>query len=150
MTNYEIKWDGDVTRVRPAREEMAKQNVNALFGVNGVSTPSKNLSLLVTALRPGAKTAAHYHIDSESGLYMRNGSLHFFWGAELENEVILEEGDFLYVPPFCPHVTFNRSRTVDAATVTARNDPHEQERVFLLPELEGRVDASVNYLKEDL
>lgn len=146
MSDMRVQWDGDVTLVRPEAEQRAKQEVNALFGVNGVSTPSKHLSLLVTALRPGAGTAAHYHIDHESGLYMRNGSLHFFWGAELENELILTEGDFLYIPPFCPHVTFNRSRTVDAASVTARTDAHEQERVFLLPALDGRRDSAVSYL----
>lgn len=81
---HQVTWEGHVTRVRPEKEVRAKQDVHALFGVNGVSTPSKHLSLLVTALRPGEKSNAHYHLEHESALYGIKGSVHFFWGAELE------------------------------------------------------------------
>jgi uncharacterized RmlC-like cupin family protein len=144
--DFKVDWDGDVTLVRPEQEELAKQHVNALFGVNGITTPSKHLSLIVTSLRPGQKSAAHYHIDHESALYGISGSMHFFWGNDLEHEVIAGEGDFLYVPPFCPHVTYNRSRTVTASFATARTDALEQERVFLLPELDDRVADRVSYV----
>lgn len=145
--NLKVSWDGDVTKVRPENEVRAKQDVNALFGVNGVTTPSKHLSMLVTALRPGEKSNAHYHVEHESALYGISGSVHFFWGAELEHDLVLGVGDFLYIPPFCPHVSYNRSHSEDAAFVTARTDAFEQERVVVLPELDDdRCKARVDYL----
>jgi uncharacterized RmlC-like cupin family protein len=140
-------WEGDVTRVRPEKEVRAKQDVQALFGVNGVTTPSKHLSLLVTSLRPGEKSNAHYHLEHESALYGIKGSVHFFWGGELEHDMVLGEGDFCYIPPFCPHVSYNRSHTIDAAFVTARTDAFEQERVVVLPELDDdRCKSRVSYV----
>jgi uncharacterized RmlC-like cupin family protein len=146
MNDIDVEWEGDVTYVRPPVEEVGKQAVNAYFGINGVSTPSKGLSLMVTALRPGGVTKAHYHIDSETGLFMQTGSMHFFWGKDLEHDKILEPGDFLYIPPNCPHISYNRSHTVDAASVTARTDALEQEQVYLLPHLDGHRDDAVSYI----
>ncbi|WP_406629757.1 cupin domain-containing protein [Amycolatopsis sp. WGS_07] len=144
---FTVEWDGDVTLVHPEREQRAKQDVNALFGVNGVTTPSKHLSLLVTSLRPGEKSNVHYHVEHESALYGIRGSVHFFWGKELEHDLVVGVGDFLYIPPFCPHVSYNRSLVEDAAFVTARTDAFEQERVVTLPELEDdRCKPRVSYV----
>lgn len=144
---FEVEWEGDVTVVRPEKTERAKQQVDALFGINGVSTPSKHLSLLVTSLRPGKASTVHYHVDHESALYGITGSVHMFWGKELEHDVILSAGDFCYIPPFCPHVTYNRSHTEVAAFVTARTDALEQERVIPVPELDDdRCADRVDYI----
>ena len=148
--DYKVEWDGDVTLVRPKDEVHGKQDIYGLFGVTGASTPSKHLCLLVTSIRPGQKTNAHYHIDHETALYGIKGSAHFFWGAELEHDVIIGVGDFLYIPPFCPHVSYNRSHTEDASFATARTDANEQERVFVLPELDDdRCAPRVSYLESN-
>ncbi|OZM75431.1 cupin domain-containing protein [Pseudonocardia sp. MH-G8] len=145
--DLKVDWDGDVTRVHPEKSQRAKQDVNALFGVNGVTTPSKHLSLLVTYLKPGEKSNAHYHLEHESALFGIGGSVHFFWGRELEHDLVVGKGDFLYIPPFCPHVSYNRSHTVDASFVTARTDAYEQERVVVLPDLDDdRCKPRVSYI----
>jgi uncharacterized RmlC-like cupin family protein len=136
-----------VTRVRPTESTHIKQDIQGLLGVNGVTTPSKHLSLLVTRVGPGEASNAHYHVDHESALYCIEGSMQMFWGAELEHDTILNEGDFLFIPPHCPHKTFNRSRTENVAAVTARDDPFEQEQVVPTPELEdGRCEARISYI----
>jgi len=145
--DFRVKWEGDVALVRPTTTQRAKQDVDALFGVNGVSTASQHLSMLVTSIAPGEKSNVHYHLDHESALYGIGGSVHMFWGAELEHDMILGEGDFCYIPPFCPHVSYNRSHTTVASFVTARTDALEQERVVPLPELDDdRCLARVTYL----
>jgi hypothetical protein len=35
--DLEIEWDGDVTRVHPTESQRAKQDMDALFGVNGAT-----------------------------------------------------------------------------------------------------------------
>lgn len=47
-------------------------------------------------------------------------------------------GDLIYIPADMPHLPFNPG-TAPARAVIARTDPHEQESVVLLPELEGLV-----------
>jgi uncharacterized RmlC-like cupin family protein len=143
----QVEWVGDVTIVHSGSTERAKQDIDAIFGVNEISTGSKHLSMLVTMFGPGEFSNAHYHIDHESALYGITGSVHMFWGAELEHDLILSQGDFLYIPAFCPHKSFNRSHTVDARFVTARTDALEQERVVVVPEIDdGRCDARVDYV----
>jgi uncharacterized RmlC-like cupin family protein len=50
----------------------------------------------------------------------------------------VEAGDLLYIPADMPHLPFNPGPT-PARAVIARTDPHEQESVVLLPELEHLV-----------
>jgi uncharacterized RmlC-like cupin family protein len=47
-------------------------------------------------------------------------------------------GDLLYIPADMPHLPFNPGPGT-ATAVISRTDPHEQESVILLPELEGLV-----------
>lgn len=135
-----------VTRVRVDQEELAKQEVHALFGVTAESTPSQHLSLMLTSIPPASKTKVHHHIDHESALYTITGTVHFYWGENLENLTILEPGDFCYIPPFTAHVSYNPSRSITASFATARTDAREQERVQLLPELEGLRDDQIEYV----
>ncbi len=47
-------------------------------------------------------------------------------------------GDLIYIPADMPHLPLNLSDR-PATAVIARTDPHEQESVVLLPELEHLV-----------
>ena len=47
----------------------------------------------------------------------------------LENEVISEAGEFLFVPAGVPHEAVNLSATEAARAVVARNHPAEQDQV---------------------
>jgi uncharacterized RmlC-like cupin family protein len=140
-------WKKEVTVVSPRTVERAKQDLDAYFGVNEVSTGSRGISMLVTMLGPGKCSNAHHHIDSETAIYGVSGSIRMFYGDKLENSVVVGQGDFVYIPPFCPHKSYNRSHQNDAIFVTARNDPLEQERVVVTPEVDdGTCDSRVDYV----
>ena len=51
------------------------------------------------------------------------------WGAKLENEVVSEAGEFLFIPAGVPHEAVNLSTTEAARAVVARNHPAEQDQV---------------------
>lgn len=51
------------------------------------------------------------------------------WGAKLENELISEAGEFLFIPAGVPHEAINLSTTEAARAVVARNHPAEQDQV---------------------
>jgi len=67
----------------------------------------------------------HYHADCESAVYMLSGALRVKWGDHLENEVLLEPRDLVYVPPRETHVLENVSDTEPAEYVVARDSPLE-------------------------
>ena len=61
-----------------------------------------------------------------------------YWGERLEHVMDTKAGDMIYIPADVPHLPFNDGDT-PAVAVIARTDPHEQESVVLLPELEALV-----------
>ena len=73
----------------------------------------------------GARSRAHYHADCESALYMLEGSIEIRWGEHLEQSLVVEPGDLLYVPPRETHIVVNRSDTEPADYVVARDSPTE-------------------------
>jgi len=51
------------------------------------------------------------------------------YGKKLENSVICEAGDFVYIKADVPHQPINLSATEPAMALVARNDANEQEHV---------------------
>ena len=73
----------------------------------------------------GARSRPHYHANCESALYMLSGSIEIRWGEHLEQSLVVEPGDLLYVPPRETHIVVNRSDTEPADYVVARDSPTE-------------------------
>jgi uncharacterized RmlC-like cupin family protein len=79
----------------------------------------------VFRLPAGARSRPHFHANCESACYMLSGRMRIRWGEHLEDEVVLEPGDMLWVPPRETHVLENLSDTDDAEYVVARDSPTE-------------------------
>jgi uncharacterized RmlC-like cupin family protein len=73
----------------------------------------------------GASSRPHYHENCESAVFMLSGQLRVKWGDHLEQELTLERGDLVYVPPRETHVLENVSDSQAAEYVVARDSPHE-------------------------
>jgi uncharacterized RmlC-like cupin family protein len=73
----------------------------------------------------GAQSRPHYHENCESALYMLSGSIEIRWGDHLEDTLIVEPGDMLYVPPRETHILQNLSDAEPAEYVVARDSPTE-------------------------
>jgi uncharacterized RmlC-like cupin family protein len=56
---------------------------------------------------------------------MLSGALRVKWGDHLEQELMLEPRDLVYVPPRETHVLVNASNTEPAEYVVARDSPLE-------------------------
>jgi len=119
-----------VLAVRPDREVMTRQRLPYFVGISGATVGSQGLSMHIAVIPPGAKAEPHVHVGYETGIYVLEGKVLTRWGTKLENEVVSEVGDFLFVPPGVPHEAENMSSTTPARAVIARNDPAEQDRVI--------------------
>jgi uncharacterized RmlC-like cupin family protein len=76
-------------------------------------------------VQPGARTAAHYHGELETVLYIVRGRARFRWGENLEFVDEAGPGDFIYVPPFVPHQEMNAKsdEPVEAVVVRSGQEP---------------------------
>jgi uncharacterized RmlC-like cupin family protein len=82
---------------------------------------------------PGASARPHLHENHETAILMLDGRARMRYGDGLAEELEVQAGDFLYIPPGMPHQPFNAGDE-PARAVIARTDPNEQESVVLLDE----------------
>lgn len=122
-----------VQGLRPTVEVMSRQQLPYFVGISGQTVGAQGLSMHVVVIPPGARAAPHVHIGYETGIYVLQGRVLTRWGAALENEIVSEAGDFLFVPPGIPHEAINLSDKEPARAIVARNDPAEQDKVAPYP-----------------
>jgi uncharacterized RmlC-like cupin family protein len=118
-----------VQGLRPDCEVMTRQRLPYFVGISGQTVNASGLSMHLIVIPPGGRAEPHIHVGYETGIYVLEGTVCTRWGPELENEVVSQAGDFLFVPPGVPHEAINLSTTEPARAVVARNHPAEQDLV---------------------
>lgn len=68
----------------------------------------------------GEHSDPHHHGEAETGGYVLRGRGYIRFGARYEEILYIEEGDFVYVPPFVPHIEGNASRSAELVWLTTR------------------------------
>jgi uncharacterized RmlC-like cupin family protein len=112
--------------VKPSAEERATpRGVAGGSEISQATTGATNIFMGRFRVPPGAQSRPHYHENCESALYMLSGSIEIRWGDHLQDALVVEPGDLLYVPPRETHIVVNRSRTEPAEYVVARDSPTE-------------------------
>jgi uncharacterized RmlC-like cupin family protein len=74
-----------------------------------------------THVAPRATSGPHHHGHSETGIYVVSGTPAFVFvedGSEVR--IRTRPGDFVYVPPYVPHVESNEHSDEEAVVVIAR------------------------------
>jgi len=118
-----------VQGLRPDTEVMTRQQLPYFVGISAQTVGAQGLSMHLVVIPPGGRAEPHVHIGYETGIYVLEGRVLTRWGAALENEIVSEAGEFLFIPPGVPHEAINLSSSEAARAVVARNDPAEQDRV---------------------
>lgn len=119
----------EVQAIRPDREVLTRQSLPYFIGISAQTVGASGLSMHLVTIPPGAKSEPHYHVGYETGIYVLAGKVLTRWGTKLENEVISETGEFLFIPAGIPHQAVNLSASEAARAVVARNHPAEQDQV---------------------
>ena len=119
----------EVKAIRPDREVLTRQRLPYFIGISAQTVGASGLSMHLVTIPPGARSEPHYHVGYETGIYVLEGKVMTRWGTKLENEVISEAGEFLYIPAGVPHHVVNLSSSEAARAVVARNHPAEQDQV---------------------
>ncbi len=130
--NLDLK--GRVVTVRPEESIATKQNLPYFVGISQGTVGAKGLSMNMVVIPPGGSPKAHYHKDFETAIYLLKGRVETWFGKNLKESMINEEGDFVYIPPGVPHKPINLSETETALAIVSRNDPNEHENVIAYEE----------------
>ncbi|MBI1417283.1 MAG: cupin domain-containing protein [Limimaricola sp.] len=125
-------------KLNPAGTYAGKQGFTYVEGISAERVGSTGICMHMLTIPPGGRAKAHKHATHETAIYAISGSTVMYWGERLENRMQLDPGEMLYIPADMPHLPFNPF-DAPATAVIARTDPHEQESVVLLPELEHLV-----------
>jgi uncharacterized RmlC-like cupin family protein len=126
--------------VRPSQTYDGKQGLSYFEGIAAETVGSSGICMHLLTMPPGARAKAHLHENHETAIYVLSGEVDTWFGAELEQHVVVKAGDLFYIPAGVPHLPANLSDQ-PATAVIARTDPNEQESVVLLPHLDQRVPA---------
>ena len=127
-------------KIQPGGTYSGKQGFDYFEGISRETTGAHAICMHLLTIPPGGRAKAHKHATHETAIYVLAGTTVMYWGAQLENRMEVNAGDMVYIPADTPHLPFNPG-TTPAQAVIARTDPHEQESVILLPDLEALVPA---------
>lgn len=111
--------------VKPGPDREVPRGVVGGAEISQTTAGAHNIYMARFRVPPGARSRPHYHENCESAVYMLAGALRVRWGDRLQDELALEPGDMVYVPPRETHVLENLSDTEPADYVVARDSPLE-------------------------
>ena len=122
--------------VQSGESYVGKQAFTYFAGISAENTGAQAICMHLLHVPPGGRAKAHFHESHETTLYVLAGRAGMWWGEELEEHMVCEPGDFIYIPAGVPHLPYNLSETEPCSAVVARTDPKEQESVVLRPDLD--------------
>ncbi|WP_432489415.1 cupin domain-containing protein [Kineococcus sp. SYSU DK018] len=125
---------------RAGQEHRGTGQSGGAVRVSGVSvqhTPATRIWFGKVSNEPGYRSLPHHHGEAETGGYVLTGRARIYFGEEFRDFVDMEAGDFVFVPPFVPHVEANMSTTEELVWLTARTP---ENIVVNLPDVD---DASL-------
>jgi uncharacterized RmlC-like cupin family protein len=121
---------------RKAQEHTGTSQSGGLAFVTGVGpqhTPATKLWFGKASNQPGFRSLPHHHGEAETGAYVLSGRARIFFGKDYQEYFDLSEGDFMFVPPFLPHLECNMSTTEDLWWIACRSP---ENIVVNLPDIE--------------
>lgn len=133
QTQYQLEGDnsqyagpnGQVVPVvtRAGEEDQNTGQSGGAVRVSGVSiqhTPATKIWFGQVSNVPGYRSFPHHHAEAETGGYVLSGRGRIYFGENYSEYIDMTAGDWVFVPPFMPHVEANMSVTEDLVWLTAR------------------------------
>ena len=113
------------------------EGATRISGVSIQHTPATKLWFGKVHNLAGYRSVPHHHGEAETGGYVLSGRARIYFGEKFEDYVDLETGDWVFVPPFMPHIEGNASKTEELVWMTTRTPDnivvnlHDQDVVDL-------------------
>jgi uncharacterized RmlC-like cupin family protein len=133
QTEYAIEGDnslyaGPDGKVVPVVTRAGQEDTNTaqsgdairISGVSAQHTPATKIWFGQVSNTPGYRSLPHHHGEAETGGYVLRGHGRIYYGANYSEYQDMKAGDWVFVPPFMPHVEANMSVTEDLVWLTTR------------------------------
>lgn len=142
---FDIMRNTDIFRVNRASELQAAPgqalNARRISGVSKENSAADRLWFGKVHTGPGEVSDPHHHGEAQTGGYVFKGRGFIRYGEGYSQIVYLEEGDFVFVPPFMPHIEGNASRTEELVWMTTRTP----DNIVVNLEDQDIVDLEIDY-----
>lgn len=105
------------------REDKSTAQSGDCVRVSGVSpqhTPATRIWYGEVSNEPGFRSPPHHHGEAETGGRVIKGHGRIYFGENYAQYVDMKEGDWVFVPPYMPHVEANMSVTDELIWMTCR------------------------------
>src|SRR3954464_15823595 len=92
---------------RKSQEHTGTSQSGGLRLVTGVGpqhTPATRLWFGKASNPPGFRSLPPHHGEAETGAYLLSGRARIYFGKDFREFVEMSAGDFMFVPPFLPHL----------------------------------------------
>lgn len=121
---FDINKNVDIFKVNRAADLKGDtgqtHNAQRISGVSKENSAASKIWFGKVYTGPGEVSGAHHHGEAQTGGYIFKGRGYIRYGERYENIVYMEEGDFVFVPPFMPHIEGNASKTEELIWMTTR------------------------------
>jgi uncharacterized RmlC-like cupin family protein len=125
---------GGIAVLRGGGAARGWNGIQYLQGISGKNVGAQRLSINVATVPPGAIAYAHIHDGFEVMLFIVQGTVKHTFGEGLDQAVINQAGDFIYIKPGVPHEVFNIGDEPLIAFV-ARSTADEWDKIVDYPSL---------------
>lgn len=96
------------------------ENARRVSGVSKENSAASRIWFGKVHTGPGEVSQAHHHGEAQTGGYVLKGRGFIRYGEGYAKIEYLEEGDFVFVPPYMPHIEGNASTTEELIWMTTR------------------------------
>jgi uncharacterized RmlC-like cupin family protein len=123
MTEHELRWDRSPQVTRAGEEDTQTLSSGGCIRVSGVGpqhTEATKIWFGQVSNDPGYRSLPHHHGEAETGGYVLRGSARIYFGEGFREYLDMTAGDWVFVPPFMPHVEANMSVTEELIWLTTR------------------------------
>jgi uncharacterized RmlC-like cupin family protein len=115
----------ELRRVSPQDATADSEQTHGMFRRAGVCESTVGASKIwmgETHMAPGVVSGAHHHGENETSIYVLSGNPVFIYMAGgVEERLETKPGDYVYVPPFVPHIESNELSAEEAVVIVARS-----------------------------
>lgn len=96
------------------------EGASRVAGVSPQHTPAMRIWFGKVSNSPSYRSVPHHHGAAETGGYVLSGRARIYFGEKFADYIDMAEGDWVFVPPFMPHVECNLDRGKPLTWMTAR------------------------------
>ena len=127
-----------VAVVKRGQTYVGKQGFTYGAGASAETVGAQKICMNVLPMPAGAVAKVHFHKGIETIAYMLEGECAVYYGEDLANRVLVQQGEQCFVAVDIPHAPRNESGKA-CTWIVAHSSGSDQDDIVMLPEVDARL-----------